>query len=141
MKKRILALTLTAAMTFTLFAGCKKADNTDTTAGTSGKTEQTTAPQGEKLAAKQEMQLHWNGANFRSFDNHANYAAEEIQVQSQIREGLVRPTTDENGNQVLAPAGAESWTTSDDVLVQTFESRDHSWRDGVKVMWGSFQVD
>ena len=58
MKKRILALTLTAAMTFTLFAGCKKADNTDTTAGTSGKTEPTPAPQGAKLTAKQEMKLH-----------------------------------------------------------------------------------
>jgi len=87
----------------------------------------------ESLAADQSIQVNWAAANFYSFDNNANYAAEEIQVQSHVLEGLVRPSMDENNSQYYEPAGAESWETSDDGLTWTFHLREYYWSDGVQV--------
>lgn len=125
---------LTAVMSLSLLAGCGGGGSKETTAPNSGAESQ--APAGEggvTLAADQTIQIHWAAENFYSFDNNANYAAEEIQVQSQVLEGLVRPTTDEDGNQVLVPAGAESWDISDDGLTYTFHLREYYWSDGVQV--------
>ena len=134
MKKRTVALLLAAVMGLSALAGCGGGGSKETTAPNSGT--ETQAPAGEggvTLAADQTIQIHWAAENFYSFDNNANYAAEEIQVQSQVLEGLVRPTTDESGEQILAPAGAESWDISDDGLTYTFHLREYYWSDGVQV--------
>ena len=132
MKKRTFALLLAAVMACSALAGCGGGNAApETTQPSAGP--QTPDAQGTQLAEKQEIQLHWAAANFYSFDNNANYAAEEIQVQSHVLEGLVRPTTDEAGNQILAPAGAERWDVSDDGLTYTFHLREYYWSDGVQV--------
>lgn len=128
MKKRTLALLLASALTLSMLAGCGGGNSDSDPNQSAGVSED-----GETLAADQTLQLHWAAENFYSFDNNANYSAEEIQVQSHVLEGLVRPTTDEEGNQVLEPAGAESWDTSDDGLVWTFHLREYYWSDGVQV--------
>ena len=85
------------------------------------------------LAADQTIQLQWAANNFYSFDNNANYAAEEIQVQYHVLEGLVRPALDDEGNEIYVPAGAESWEVSEDGKVWTFHLREYYWTDGVRV--------
>lgn len=162
MKKRTFALLLTAAMTLSLLSGCGGGDSSSSSSNSSGNTAATeapdsgasdtstsdtstsdtgsssdqdaaTAPAGETLAADQSIQVHWAAENFYSFDNNKNYAAEEIQVQSHVLEGLVRPAMDENGSQFYEPAGAETWDISDDGLTWTFHLREYYWTDGVQV--------
>lgn len=89
--------------------------------------------EGETLADEQKVTVQWIADNFYSFDNNANYAAEEILVQAHVLEGLVRASTDENGSQTYLPAGAESWEVSEDGLTWTFHLREYYWTDGVQV--------
>lgn len=127
MKKRTLALLLAAIMLLGLLSGCGGNDDAD--AGDSGAENSGT----ETLAANQTIQVHWAAENFHSFDNNKNYAAEEIQIQSHVLEGLVRAGMDENGSQIYEPAGAENWETSEDGLTWTFHLREYYWSDGVQV--------
>ena len=110
-----------------LLSGCGGNDDAD--AGDSGAENSGT----ETLAANQTIQVHWAAENFHSFDNNKNYAAEEIQIQSHVLEGLVRAGMDENGSQIYEPAGAENWETSEDGLTWTFHLREYYWSDGVQV--------
>ena len=83
MKKRTFALLLAAVMACSALAGCGGGNAApETTQPSAGP--QTPDAQGTQPAEKQEIQLHWAAANFYSFDNNANYAAEEIQVLSLI---------------------------------------------------------
>lgn len=59
--------------------------------------------------------------------------ASEFQILSQVDEGLFRTFSDESGNDVLTPAGCESYEISEDSLTYTFHLREHNWNDGVKV--------
>ena len=127
MKKRTLALLRAAIMLLGLLSGCGGNDDAD--AGDSGAENSGT----ETLAANQTIQVHWAAENFHSFDNNKNYAAEEIQIQSHVLEGLVRAGMDENGSQIYEPAGAENWETSEDGLTWTFHLREYYWSDGVQV--------
>ncbi len=128
MKKRTLAFLLAAVLILSLLAGCGGGNNASTDGG-----EQPSGDGTETLAADQTIQVHWAAENFHSFDNNKNYAAEEIQVQSHVLEGLVRPKMDENGSQIYEPAGAERWETSEDGLTWTFYLREYYWSDGVQV--------
>lgn len=140
MKKRILTLLLACVMLLSMLAGCSSkttadpaAETTQTDAETTGET----AAQ-EASTAEQTIQVPWAASNFYSFDNNKNYAAEEIQIQSHVLEGLVRASMDENNSQTYLPAGAESWETSDDGLVWTFHLREYYWSDGVQVTAQNF---
>lgn len=62
----------------------------------------------------------------------------EFQILSQVQEGLFRTFTDENGNDVISNAGAESYEVSTDGLVYTFKLRDYKWSDGVQVTAGQY---
>ena len=62
----------------------------------------------------------------------------EFQILSQVQEGLFRTFTDENGNDVISNAGAESYEVSEDGLVYTFKLRDYKWSDGVPVTAGQY---
>ncbi|NFV12538.1 peptide ABC transporter substrate-binding protein [Clostridium sporogenes] len=55
------------------------------------------------------------------------------QVISEVYEGLTRIEVDENGKDVVKPAGAEKWDVSEDGLKWTFHLRDYEWSDGKKV--------
>lgn len=54
-------------------------------------------------------------------------------VISEVEEALTRCEQDENGKDVIKPAGAESWTVSDDGLTWTFKLRENKWSDGQAV--------
>ena len=135
MKKRTLALILSLAMAFSLTA-CGGGSSSQSSSGAASQPAGSTsapAEEAETLAADQTITAQWTASNFYSFDNNANYAAEEILVQAHVLEGLVRSSSDENGSQIYEPAGAESWTVSDDGLVWTFKLREYYWSDGVQV--------
>ncbi|MBU5225768.1 peptide ABC transporter substrate-binding protein [Clostridium senegalense] len=55
------------------------------------------------------------------------------QVLTNVMEGLTRIEVDENGEDIIKPAGAEKWSVSDDGLVWTFKLRDMKWSDGQPV--------
>lgn len=55
------------------------------------------------------------------------------EILTNIMEGLTRLEVDENGNDVIKSAGAESWNVSDDGTVWNFKLRDMNWSDGKKV--------
>lgn len=55
------------------------------------------------------------------------------QVLAEVNEALTRVETDNEGKDVVKPAGAEKWDISSDGLKWTFYLRDNSWSDGVKV--------
>ena len=133
MKKRIVALLLTLAMALSLVACGGGESSTETQAAAEAPVETAAAEAVEVKAADQKITVQWTASNFYSFDNNANYAAEEILVQAHVLEGLVRASADENGSQVYAPAGAESWEVSEDGLTWTFHLREYYWSDGVQV--------
>jgi oligopeptide transport system substrate-binding protein len=54
-------------------------------------------------------------------------------VISEVEEALTRCEQDEKGKDVIKPAGAESWTVSDDGLTWTFKLRENKWSDGQEV--------
>lgn len=135
MKKRICTLLLASVLAIGALAGCGGKSSGDASSETSASqdTAEETAAGGEVSSADQTIQVPWAASNFYSFDNNKNYAAEEIQIQSHVLEGLVRASMDEDGNQTYLPAGAESWETSEDGLVWTFHLREYYWSDGEQV--------
>jgi oligopeptide transport system substrate-binding protein len=54
-------------------------------------------------------------------------------VITEVEEALTRCEQDSNGKDVIKPAGAESWTVSEDGLTWTFKLRDNKWSDGQAV--------
>jgi len=60
-------------------------------------------------------------------------------ILNEITEGLVRLEQDENGGDIIKPAGAEDWDVSDDGLVWTFHLRDYKWEDGEPVTAHDFE--
>lgn len=54
-------------------------------------------------------------------------------ILNNVLEPLTRLEEDENQNNFLAAAGAESWDHNEDGTVWTFKIRDNTWSDGVKV--------
>lgn len=60
-------------------------------------------------------------------------------ILNEITEGLVRLERDEDGGDVIVPAGAEDWEASDDELVWTFNLRDYEWEDGEPVTAHDFE--
>lgn len=54
-------------------------------------------------------------------------------ILAEVMESLTRLEQDENGNDIIQKAGAESWETSEDGLVWTFHLRDFNWTDGKPV--------
>ncbi|MDP4176875.1 MAG: peptide ABC transporter substrate-binding protein [Bacillota bacterium] len=54
-------------------------------------------------------------------------------VLANVMEGLTRLEIDKDGNQVIKPAGAESWDVSSDGLTWTFHLKKNNWSDGTAV--------
>jgi len=54
-------------------------------------------------------------------------------VITEVEEALTRCEQDSNGKDVIKPAGAESWTVSEDGLTWTFKLRENKWSDGQAV--------
>lgn len=60
------------------------------------------------------------------------------EILTEVMEGLSRIEQDQNGNDVIKPAGAEKWEVSEDGLIWNFHIRDYEWSDGVKVKAGDY---
>lgn len=54
-------------------------------------------------------------------------------VITEVEEALTRCEQDSSGKDVIKPAGAESWTVSEDGLTWTFKLRNNKWSDGQAV--------
>ncbi|MFD3158200.1 peptide ABC transporter substrate-binding protein [Haloimpatiens sp. FM7330] len=61
------------------------------------------------------------------------------QVVTEFSEGLTRLEQDENGKDVVKPAGAKSWEHNDKGTVWKFHLRDYEWSDGKKVTAKDFE--
>ena len=117
MKKRLLALTLVAAMGISLFAGCG-----ETTDG------------GDQAAAGGGVVTHNLNSAPKSIDPALNTAVDGHQVIYGVFEGLCRLDERDQG----IPGIAESWDISEDNLTYTFHLRDAKWSDGQPVKASDF---
>ena len=117
MKKRLLALTLVAAMGISLFAGCG-----ETTDG------------GDQAAAGGGVVTHNLNSEPKSIDPALNTAVDGHQVIYGVFEGLCRLDEKDQG----IPGIAESWDISEDNLTYTFHLRDAKWSDGQPVKASDF---
>jgi ABC-type oligopeptide transport system substrate-binding subunit len=91
-----------------------------------------TAPVAERLAAVQELNLLVDN-RFWTLDPQKSTMYHEWLIINHINEGLFRVITDGQGFEKLEPAGAASYTVSEDGLVYTFKLRDQVWEDGKPV--------
>lgn len=117
MKKRLLALTLAAAVGISLFAGC------------GGSTDG-----GDGGSAGGGVITHNLVSEPKTIDPALNTAADGHQIISTVFEGLCR--LDEHEQAI--PGMAESWEISEDNLTYTFHLRDAKWSDGQPVKAGDF---
>ena len=117
MKKRLLALTLVAAMGISLFAGC--GGNTDG---------------GDTGAVGGGVVTHNLSSEPKSIDPALNTAVDGHQVIYGVFEGLCRLDERDQG----IPGIAESWDISEDNLTYTFHLRDAKWSDGQPVKASDF---
>lgn len=96
---------------------------------------------GDSGAAKMDKDQYLNlvlGSEPKTLDASIATDLYSSQILSQVMEGLTRVEV-ENGKDVIKPAAAESWKTSEDGLVWTFTIRDHNWSDGEKVTAKQFE--
>ena len=117
MKKRLLALTLVAAMGISLFAGC--GGNTDG---------------GDTGAAGGGVVTHNLNSEPKSIDPALNTGVDGHQVIIGVFEGLCRLDERDQG----IPGIAESWDISEDNLTYTFHLRDAKWSDGQPIKASDF---
>lgn len=113
MKKRLLAVLLTAAMAVTLFAGC----------GTPKTKDSGSSDSGEKVFR------YSTRTEPTTLDPTKSNCIPDNEVQHAITESLVRNTGGE-----VTPGVAKDWTISDDGLVYTFNlNPDAKWSDGEQI--------
>lgn len=125
-KKLLAAVMATAVFATSVLAGCGKKDQPNT----SGTTGDNAASQ--EIDKDQYLNLIL-AAEPKTMDLSKATDLYSSQVLSEITEGLTRMERDKDGNEVVAPAGAKEWKTSEDGKVWTFTLRDHNWSDGQKV--------
>jgi oligopeptide transport system substrate-binding protein len=69
----------------------------------------------------------------QGLDPSKNYDTSSLQVLTEVNESLTRLERDQNGKQVVRPAGAKSYDVTPDGLNWTFRLRDNKWSDGKEV--------
>jgi oligopeptide transport system substrate-binding protein len=117
--KRILATLLTLSLSAGLLVGC------------GGKTNEG----GGNAAAEMDKEQYLNvvlGAEPKSLDASKASDKYSSEVLIETQEGLTR-VVQENGKDVIKPAGATEWSMSPDGLTWTFKLRDYKWSDGKAV--------
>ena len=126
MKKKLLILGVLATL---LFTGCGSSDKESAKKieNSSSQMEQT-----EKMDKNQELNL-FLAAEPKTLDPSKGTDSYSSMILIKITEPLVTTWVDENGGEKIVPAGAESWTVSEDNLVYTFKIRDMKWEDGKTV--------
>ena len=99
MKKKMISILLAAAMVMSL-AACGSSEK---------ETEETSSE------ASEEQVLRLSGGNPETLDSIIGTGGDSVTVIREVQEGLVR-FNKKDGQDVLEPAGAESWETSEDGL-------------------------
>lgn len=128
--KKFLALSLALVLILLTVAGCGKKDNGEVTPPTDnngGKTDEAAT-----IDKEQYLNLYLV-AEPSTLDASKGSDMYSNRVLNNVLEPLTRLEEDENQNNFLAPAGAESWEHSEDGTVWTFKIRENTWSDGVKV--------
>ena len=121
MKNRVLLPIMLVVLMF--FASCGESSKNKV----AKETEQSTG-----VDKNQELHM-FLGAEPKTIDPSKATDSYSGQVLVKITEPLVTTLVDEEGGEKIVPAGAESWTVSDDGLVYTFKIRDMKWEDGQPV--------
>jgi len=121
MKNRVLLPIMLVVLMF--FASCGESSKNKV----AKETEQSTG-----VDKNQELHM-FLGAEPKTIDPSKATDSYSGQVLVKITEPLVTTLVDEEGGEKIVPAGAESWTVSDDELVYTFKIRDMKWEDGQPV--------
>ena len=109
---------MAVAMVGTLAVGC--GSNKDNSTGSND------------AKSADEKVLHLEGGNPETLDSLTGTGGDSVGVIREVMEGLGR-FVKKDGQDVLEPAGAESWEPSDDGLTWTFHLRNHKWSDGEDV--------
>ena len=128
--KKIMASLLALSLASVMLVGCggeNTKENSDDQSNAEG---------------KMDKDQHLNttlGAEPKSIDQSKSTDSYSSEILTNISEGLTRLESDENGNQEIKPAAAESWETSKDGLTWTFKIRDMKWSDGDKVTAKDFE--
>jgi oligopeptide transport system substrate-binding protein len=136
-KKKIWAILMIIALLAVTLTGCgEKSSETD-----KPKDEPEEAPKEEPVEAEMddEQYLVITQAEPQAIDPSKSSDVYSSDILNEITEGLVRLEVDEDGADVITPAGAESWDVSDDGLVWTFHLRDYNWVDGKPVTAQNFE--
>lgn len=136
--KKWLVLLLVAVMLMTtVLAGCGNDQATNDQEGNEG---QEAGNEADETSIDSEQYINTLlGAEPRTLDPSKATDLYSSQIDAEILEGLTRIEQDENGNDVIRPAAAERWETSDDGLVWTFYLRDLNWEDGKPVTAHDFE--
>jgi ABC-type transport system substrate-binding protein len=122
--KKILAAVMAAAMAASVLAGC------------GSKT-----PGGEKTDGPDKDQ-YLNvvlGVEPKSLDASKSTDLYSSIILTEVNEGLTRIEQDENGKDVVKPAGADTWEVKDNGTKWVFHLRDYTWSDGQKVTAQQFE--
>ncbi|SKA83734.1 oligopeptide transport system substrate-binding protein [Clostridium sp. USBA 49] len=122
-KKMLAAVMAATVLTASLFAGC---GSKTPQAGTDNQ-----AASGE-MDKEQYLNLTLK-AEPKTMDLSKATDLYSSQILIEITEGLTRLEKDKDGKEIIAPAGAKEWKTSEDGLKWTFTLRDYEWYDGKKV--------
>lgn len=130
-KKRLLAILCVSALALTGLTGCGPANSASGRPAGSTGASSAGAGSAPELDADQTLNLFFETPTTLDVNDVRN--SSEFQVLTQVQEGLVRTFTDADGKEYTKPAGAESWTISDDKTVYTFKLRDQKWSDGKPV--------
>ena len=126
--KKVFGAVLVTAMVLSLAAcGDSSAAETASTAGAAS-----AAGGSEELADDQVLNLVYTDLSLLDVNDARN--SNEMQVLTEVQEGLFRTFTDENGVDQNENAGCTSYEISDDNLTYTFHLRkDAKWSDGQPV--------
>ncbi|PJI08447.1 MULTISPECIES: peptide ABC transporter substrate-binding protein [Clostridium] len=116
--KKILSLLLVSAVISTItLSGCGSSSTTVSSGA---------------VDKEQHLNMEIPASDVKTLDPSKGTDAYSAYVLSETMEALAREEV-KNGKDVLAPAGAKSWTTSSDGLTWTFHLRDNKWSDGKPV--------
>lgn len=133
--KKVFGAVLAAAMTFTLTAcgGSSEAASAPSAGAASSAGASASAAEGsDELADDQVLNLVYTDLSLLDVNDARN--ANEMQVLTEVQEGLFRTFTDENGVDQTENAGCTSYEISDDNLTYTFHLRENAkWSDGEPV--------
>ncbi len=125
--KKIFGAALAAAMALTL-AACGGSSETPAASSSSA----AAATGSDQPADEQVLNLVYTDLSLLDVNDARN--ANEMQVLTEVQEGLFRTFTDENGVDQTENAGCTSYEISDDNLTYTFHLReDAKWSDGQPV--------